>query len=307
MSTSCLVRCFRAGLLGLALTTIACSDSGPGASPTPPPVPGASEQLTVTAVIPSAGSAGGGQTVNVAGTGFRSGVSVTLNGNPAQVRAMSDRSISVLTPPSASGGPVDVVVTNPNGEIGRLPGGFTYIVVGPPSISGISAEPGSSRGGGGFKIQGSGFETGARVSFGGVGTAAALSGGDLVGMAPAHPAGTVDVTVTNPSGASDTLRNAYTYVDPGSLDFNGEWEGWGNEGETAFRFTIRNNLLTAFSCGVDVTIAVSSEARVSDGTISLPREYGQFTGRIVTNSAAVGEMRIDRCSPWLHGWSAAKR
>ena len=57
----------------------------------------------------------------------------------------------------------------------------------------------------------------ATVSFGGVpGTDVLfLDSGFIAVTVPAHAAGHVDVTVTNPDNRSDTLTDGYTYVDAG--------------------------------------------------------------------------------------------
>ena len=185
--------------------------------------------------------------------------------------------------------------------------------LGRPSIASLSADPGSTGGGASFTIAGTGFQTGSRVSFGGVRTSASLFQGELLGMTPAHAAGSVDVTVTNPDGQSDTLTGGYTYVEPSSLDFNGDWEGYGTEGETSLRFTIRNNALTAISCGLSsdaaptLMLGLSPPPPVSTGTVTFSGSEGVFAGRIVTATSASGTLSFDRCFAGLAFWSAVKR
>ena len=185
--------------------------------------------------------------------------------------------------------------------------------LGRPAITRVSADPGSTGGGAFFSIAGTGFQTGSGVSFGGVRTSASLVQGELKGMTPPHAAGTVDVTVTNPDGQSDTLIGGYTYVEPTSLDFNGEWEGYGTEGETFLRFTIRNNLLTAISCGPSpdatptLTIGLSPPPPVSNGRVAFSRSEGLFDGRIATATSASGTLSLNRCFAGPAFWSAVKR
>jgi len=210
-------------------------------------------------------------------------------------------------------GPVDVVVTNPSGASGRLPAGFTYVVMAVPAITSVSADPGSTEGGAFVSIAGTGFQPGAQVSFGGTRIVATLVGSELHGMTPPHAAGVVDVTVINPDGQSGTLSGAYIYVDPASLDFNGEWEGYGTEGETSLRFTIRDNLLTAVSCGLSpdgaaaVTVGPSPAPQVNRGAVSFFGPEGVFTARVVTGRSASGTIRFDRCFPGQASWWGAKR
>ena len=133
-----------------------------------------------------------------------------------------------------------------------------------------------------------------------------------MGITPPHAAGTVDVTVTNPDGQSDTSIGAYTYVEPGSLDFNGDWEGFGGEGETSLRFTIRSNQLTGISCQSEndpptVTVVVSPPAPVVDGAVSFSGAHGLFMARIVTQTSSQGTLRVDACFVGQVSWTAVKR
>ena len=267
----------------------------------------------VRSLSPVTGSTAGGTQLTIAGTGFAAGATVTLNGNPAQVRTIAAGSIFAVTPAASLGGAVDLVVTNPNGESARLPAAFTYLVLDRPAVATVSASPGSTAGGADFKISGTGFQNGARVSFGAVAIAGTLFEGALYGMTPPHAAGTIDVTVTNPDGRSDTLIGGYTYVDPGSLDFNGDWDAYGTEGETFLSFTIRNNQLTAFWCGRSpndpptLTIVVSPPVPVVNGAFRFSGSQGLVDGRILTQTSARGTLSIASCFPGQVPWTATKR
>jgi hypothetical protein len=63
--------------------------------------------------------------VTLTGTGFASGAAVTFGGVAATVTSTSATSLEVETPPHAAG-PVDIVITNPDGESAELPGVYTY-------------------------------------------------------------------------------------------------------------------------------------------------------------------------------------
>jgi hypothetical protein len=89
----------------------------------------------------------------------------------------------------------------------------------------ISSASGPSAGGGQVTITGHNIRAGAQVSVGGVAATGETTAYDAVARTtsvtatvPAHAAGTVDVTVTNPGGDaatgrdSSTLRGAYTYT-----------------------------------------------------------------------------------------------
>jgi hypothetical protein len=79
---------------------------------------------TVSFLSPSSGLVYGDMT-NILGTGFQAGVTVTFDG----VRAIttSTTSTNIFAFPSRHvAGPVDVVVTNPNGQSVRVTSGYTY-------------------------------------------------------------------------------------------------------------------------------------------------------------------------------------
>jgi hypothetical protein len=87
----------------------------------------------VATVLPTIGSTGGGTPVAITGTGFlgtgpRSAVVVRFGETVIEALHVTDNLI-LLTTPAHIAGALDVVVTNPDGQTGRLAGGYTY---GPP-------------------------------------------------------------------------------------------------------------------------------------------------------------------------------
>lgn len=92
---------------------------------------------------------------------------------------------------------------------------LVYGLLPPPALSVTSVSPRSGRTAGGtaVTIAGSGFQSGATVAFGGnaATNVTVVSTASITATTPPHPAGTVNVTVTNPNGQSATLLNAYTY------------------------------------------------------------------------------------------------
>jgi putative cell wall-binding protein len=80
-----------------------------------------------------------------------------------------------------------------------------------PVVSGVSPSSGSTSGGTSVTVTGSSFTGATSVTFGGVaGTnLTVINDSTLTVTAPAHAAGTVDATVTTPSGSS--LARAYRY------------------------------------------------------------------------------------------------
>lgn len=91
----------------------------PTVSATPP---------SVAAISPNTGSTAGSTTMKITGTGFESGATVTLGGASVKARFYSpeDGKTMYLDTPAHEAGTVDIVVTNPGGQTGRLTGGYTY-------------------------------------------------------------------------------------------------------------------------------------------------------------------------------------
>lgn len=88
------------------------------------------EALSLTAVIPASGGTSGGP-VRLTGTGFMAGASATFGGVAAtSVSVVSTTTITAVRPPHAAGA-VNVVVTNLDGQVATLAGGFTYVTIPP--------------------------------------------------------------------------------------------------------------------------------------------------------------------------------
>ncbi len=83
---------------------------------------------TVTSVVPNSGSAKGGTTVTITGADFVPGATVSFGGIPAATMVVVATSTTIVatTPPHA-GGPVNIVVTNPDKQSGTHTAGFTFI------------------------------------------------------------------------------------------------------------------------------------------------------------------------------------
>lgn len=197
---------------------LSCGGSSPAAptNPQPPSAPPSVAAPTVAAVTPALGATSGGLGITITGTGFTSGATVSIGGNAAtSVAVVSATSITATTPARAAGA-ADIVVTNPDGQGGRLAGGFTYNapVVPPPSIAAVAPTSGPEAGGTVVSITGAGFASGATVSFGtAAATAVNVTGaGALTATAPARSAGSVDVVVANPDGQTARVTSVFTYV-----------------------------------------------------------------------------------------------
>jgi uncharacterized repeat protein (TIGR01451 family) len=79
---------------------------------------------TITSINPNSGPAAGGTSVTITGTNFKSGATVTFGGKPGtSVVVVSATRITAVTP-TMTAGPVNVVVTNPDGQSANV--GFTF-------------------------------------------------------------------------------------------------------------------------------------------------------------------------------------
>ncbi|MEK7123384.1 MAG: IPT/TIG domain-containing protein, partial [Patescibacteria group bacterium] len=166
---------------------------------------------TVTGVNPPSGPIGGNTDVTITGAGFLSGASVTFGGSAAtSISVVSSISITAKTP-AHSAGAVDVIVQNTDTQLGTLVNGFSYTAG--PVITSVSPDNGKLAGGTNVTITGGNFQNGAAITFDGVPATNVVfvSGTTITATTPAHAAGAVNVTVTNPDTQSHTLTGGYTY------------------------------------------------------------------------------------------------
>jgi hypothetical protein len=161
---------------------------------------------TVTSLGTSSGSTGGGTSVTITGTNFTGATAVSFGSVAASFTVNSSTSITAIAPSQAAG-TVDVTVTTYAGTSSTSSADhFTYNAASAPSVTAITPTSGSVVGGTSVTITGSGFSGASAVNFG---TTAALafsviSDNAIVAIAPDGSAGTVDITVTTPSGTSST-------------------------------------------------------------------------------------------------------
>ena len=174
---------------------------------------------SVSSISPNSGSTAGGTPLTITGSNFAAGATVTLGGAAATNVSVTSGSTITANAPPHSAGSVDVVVTNPGGLSGTLPGGYTYSTPPPapaPTVSSISPNSGSSGGSTAVTITGANFVSGAAVSFGGTSASNVnvINSTTITATTPAHAAGAVSVVVMNPDGQSGNLNNGFTYTTP---------------------------------------------------------------------------------------------
>jgi hypothetical protein len=88
-----------------------------------------------------------------------------------------------------------------------------------PVVTAVSPKSGTTAGGTAVTITGTGFQTGATVTFGGTAASAVVvvSSTRITTVSPAKPTGKVAVAVTNPDTKSSSLANGFFYAPPASM------------------------------------------------------------------------------------------
>ncbi|WP_040792355.1 IPT/TIG domain-containing protein [Nocardia paucivorans] len=213
---------------------------------------------TITSLSPTSGPTAGGNNVIITGSGFVGPASVLFGGTATIFTIDSPTRITALAPPGT--GTVQVVVTTPEGSSNGVP--YTY--AGAPSLSGVSPSQGPTSGGNTVTLTGANLATATAVRFGVTPAVSftVVSAGQITATAPPG-AGTVQVTVTTPSGTSNGI--SYTYVAAPTLSGVSP-----NQGPTAGGNTVTltgANLAGATMVRFGVTPAVSFTV-VSDGQIT---------------------------------------
>lgn len=171
----------------------------------------------VTSIEPNNGPLAGGTLVFFKGNYFMNGITVKFGDKVAPMNTYTSATyFKVNAPAGDTPGPVDVVLTNPDGTTVTIPGGYTYNA--PPvdelSVTSITPNTGELAGGEAIYIDGKKFDSNIKVYF--ADKEAPLisyySDTRIKVQAPAgSAAGPVDVTVVNPDGKSATVTGGYTY------------------------------------------------------------------------------------------------
>ncbi len=169
---------------------------------------------TVTAVNPNSGPVSGATSITITGTGFTGATAVTVGGVAAtSVVVVNATTITANTP--AGSGVVDVLVTTPGGSSATSAADqFTYVGVPAPTVTVVNPSSGPVAGGTSITITGTNFTGATAVDFGAVAATSFTvnSATQITAIAPAGAAGSVDVTVTTPSGTSATsATDKFTY------------------------------------------------------------------------------------------------
>jgi len=238
----------------------------------------------VTGISPAVGSAAGGNSVTITGSGFLGAASVQFGTVSAPaITVVSDTQITA-TSPAGSPGIVDVTVVNRAGPSATgTADKFSYIS--PPTVTGISPASGTAVGGAIVTITGTGFSGNVSVQFGTVSAPAmtVVSGTQITATSPPG-AGTVDVTVSNTAGTSATSAAdrfeyvpAITGISPASGPVTGGTTvtiaGAGFTGATSVNFGAATAAMTVDS-GFQITATSPPGAAVGSVGISVTTPTG---------------------------------
>jgi hypothetical protein len=172
-------------------------------------------------LVPASGPIAGGTSVQISGTDFDAGTTVTFGGIPGSNFAfVSSNQITVDTPPDPLGIPaggydVNVCVDTGAGAQCCQPNAFHYDTVALTcTIVDVQPPTGLEAGGNSVTITGSDFDpvpTNNTVNFGAAQATVNAGTADYLDVTAPAGTGTVDVVVTTPIYAC-TLVSAYTYV-----------------------------------------------------------------------------------------------
>ena len=163
MRTSSVARVVMASLGVAVVITLGCGK--PPSAPSPSPTP---TTFSVLSMFPAEGLSGGATVARIAGTGFQSGDTVTVDGSRVDATVLSAYTIS-LTMPAHAAGKVDVTVISALSQArASVPGGYAYVVTTGPVISELLPNIGSTGGGAPITIRGTGFRFGLTVRVDGI-------------------------------------------------------------------------------------------------------------------------------------------
>jgi hypothetical protein len=163
-------------------------------------IPAFAAAPVLTSLNPTSVSTAGGQTVTITGTGFSAVTDVTVDGTSVGLANFTvvDAQHVTFTAPAHAAGTFGVIVET------DAPSNSLNLTYGPPpTVTLLSPATDDTNGGVLVTITGTNFTGATQVSFGGSNVSPMnISSTSLQANAPAHVAGTVNVTVTTPFGTS---------------------------------------------------------------------------------------------------------
>jgi hypothetical protein len=173
----------------------------------------------IDSVTPAIAAPGG--EVTITGRGFRPGYVIAFGGKTTQYVSLEYGRAVLRLPRSLVAGTYAAEALNASGQTASFGPSLT-VVEGGLAITSISPRCATTDGGVEVTIGGTGFGSGAKVTFNGIpATSVALANpGTLIATAPPNMAGTARVVVTNPNGDTASMSDAFRYDSP--FDPNGD-------------------------------------------------------------------------------------
>lgn len=261
----------------------------------------------IAAVTPAVADAAGGTTLTLEGSGFTGATAVSFGGaGPAtSFTVLGDNRITAVAPPHpawATFRAVTLTVTAPTGTSNT----WLLPYVGAPTVTEVFPSTGATSGGATVYVAGTTFLGLEEVTFGGTpATSWRVVGVDadgtshLVATAPPHAAGTVDVVLHGPGGASTpSAASSFTYVEgtPPTISSISPYSGASTGGRTISLFG------SGFTGATAVHFArtpASAFTVVSDSEIVVTTPPGP--PRTVVNvfvTTPVGRSQLSQVAPW---------
>jgi len=135
--------------------------------------------------------------------------------NGSEIRTLNDPGVGT----SVFGGP-SINIASLSSQLGvayehQASSSYRFWVMrDPPTVTSLHPTTGSTAGGDSVTITGTGFVSGATVNFGANAATSVVqvNATTITAATPAGSAGSVDLTVVNPDGQTNTLTNAFTYT-----------------------------------------------------------------------------------------------
>lgn len=249
----------------------------------------------------------GGSAIKIIGQDFRENATIKI-GNLAEL-GVGQISYSLpgelsfkmpAVPESEVGKKIEVFVENADGGIASSKKSTPPIYIiftkgeSAPQIESITPARGPSRGGEEAVIKGTDFRAGLSVIFGGKTVEPAnitlIDYKTIKVKTPAHPSGTVDVSVENPDGERATLSGGYTYISSPAIsklyDADGKAEIKSISINGGQKITVKGS---DFQSGARVVFMVEIEAAFGEGDIYI----GSKTYKLKSSVEAAGVEFID--------------
>ena len=237
---------------------------------------------TVTGLAPNAGPLAGGTTVTITGTNLSLASAVKFGTlNASGVTVVSATKITATAPAVVAAGPVDVTVTTPGGT-SATGAADEYTYTNGPSVASISPSSGPSAGGTSVTITGANLANATAVKFGSnTATVNSNTATQIVALAPAGSAGTVDVTVATAGGTSATSpADQYTYAAPPTVSSISPTSGP----------TLGGTVVTITGTNLDSPSAVKFGG--SNAAVITPISPTQMTAVAPAGSAGAQDVRV---------------